>query len=71
MFMGGTGLTQHVKYVSNGGYGGASLGLSLDIVGQGREQGRGQSHPDPQGGGRQVQRHRRDRPGTGKVGKIY
>jgi len=51
---------QHVKYVSNGGYGRASPGLSLDIVGQGREQGGEQSHHDPQGGGSAVRRHRRD-----------
>ena len=44
---------QQVTYVSNRGYGRAGLGLSLDIVGQGREQGGEQSHPDPQGGGSQ------------------
>ena len=53
-------LLQHVKYVSNGGYGRAGPGLSLDIVGQGREQGGEQSNPDPQGGGSAVRRHRRD-----------
>ena len=54
---------QHVKYVSNGGYGRAGLGLSLDIVGQGRGQGGEQSPPDRQGGGSKGQRHRRDQAG--------
>ena len=48
---------------SNGGYGRAGLGLSLDIVGQGRGQGGEQSNPDPQGGGSKGQRHRRDQAG--------
>ena len=54
------GPRQHLKCVANGGYGRAGLGLSLDIVGQGSEQGGEQSNHYAQGGGSQVRRHRRD-----------